>query len=162
MALADGALAGFRAWAGRDGRVAKRHGRVRSALLGAGCAAVALLIIGLAAIAIMRGTSVEYDDLVRAGQRMLWVYVPFCSAVAVGFLAYFSANLEVQALGTVLVLGPATLARPLIIVGGLVFAAWQTGASVAVLALITATVMLAIEPLLGRYWERKLSGHPFT
>lgn len=161
MALVDGALSGFRSWAGRDGRVVKRQWRMRSSALGAVAAIIALVAIGLVAVVVMVTTDADYAALDRAGTRMVWVFVPFCAAVALGFVGYFLATVEGQALSTVMVLGPATMARPFIILAGAVAAAWGSGPAVAVVAFVAAAAMLAVEPILGRYWAAQLRGHPF-
>lgn len=162
MALIDGALSGFRSWSGRDGRIVKRDHRIRSSLQGAAMAVLALGLIAMAALIATNSTALGYGDLVAAGRRMVWVYVPFCVAVACGFLAYFSRKPDVQAFGTAMVFGPATLARPIVIIGGAVSAAWGNGYSIAIVALIAAATMLSVEPILSLHWRRSLQGHPFA
>ncbi len=161
MALVDGALAGFRAWAGRDGRVVKHQDRLRAGVRGAMAAAVALLVIAAVLLSIMAATEVTYDELADAGNRMAIAYAPFCVAVALGFLGYFSASLESQALSTVIILGPATFLRPLVILAGAIYAAWGASAWVVVGAFSAVVVVLAVEPIVGRTFARQLRGHPF-
>ena len=161
MALVDGALAGFRAWAGRDGRVVKQQDRVRSGVRGVIAAAVALVAIAAVLLVIMDATSVTYGELVDAGNRMAVAYAPFCVAVALGFLGYFSASLESQALSTVIILGPATFLRPIVILAGAIYAAWGASAWVVVAAFSAVVIVLAVEPIVGRRFARELQGHPF-
>ena len=161
MALVDGALAGFRAWAGRDGRVVKHQARLRAGVRGAIGSVIALIAIAALMVAIMATTSVTYDELVNAGNRMALAYAPFCIAVALGFLGYFSASLESQALSTVIILGPATFARPVVILIGAVAASWGASGWVIVAAFSAVAIVLAVEPVVARTFARELSGHPF-
>ncbi len=161
MALVDGALAGFRAWAGRDGRVVKRNARLKSAVRGATGAFAALILIATILIALLLASSVAYEELVAAGNRMILVYAPFCLLVSLGFLGYFSASLEWQALSTVLVLGPATFVRPLVIVGGVVAASWGTSGWTVVAASVSAVLIMVVELVLNRIYSRELAQHPF-
>ena len=161
LALVDAAFSGFRAFAGRDGRVDKRGAKIAAAGVGAmtGVGALGLLAVVLLGTVAVGLTGLH--DLEIAGRTMLGVYAVYATVIALGFVAYFSPSLEVQSLGTLLVLGPGTLVRPVVIVGGAVAAGWGREPVVMVCALVAAAVMLGVEPVLNRRFAARYRHHPF-
>ncbi|MCB9674898.1 MAG: hypothetical protein H6737_07260 [Alphaproteobacteria bacterium] len=119
LMVLDGAFAGFRAVMGRTGRVRLGPIAVRSALLGAGFAA----ILGgcfLQAMAMAGGPSAA---LVTIGEQLVGVYSVYAALIAVGFALRAIPNVDVRTLTSVLIFGPLTLLRPFVIVGGAAWAA---------------------------------------
>ena len=162
LALVDAAFAGFRNHAGRDGRISKRPAELRAAGHGAllGLAALAVLAAGL--LTLLATGAVSYQELESAGRRMLAVYAVYATVVAVGFAAYFSPDLELQSLGATFVLGPGTAVRPLVILGGVSWAAAGAASGwVAAAAVAAAVLMLLIGVPMGRHHARRLAHHPF-
>lgn len=156
LALADASFSGFRAHAGRDGRIVKRRAKTMAALTGLVAGLVVLAVLAmllLGSIAIGATTHAELD---AAGERILLVYGCYALAITAGLAAYFSPWLEVQSLATMLVLGPGTFIRPIVVIGGAVVGAidgggWIVGAS----AFLAAGLMLLIEPVLWRRFDAR-------
>lgn len=161
LAVVDGAFSGFRAFAGRDGRINKRRAKIEAAGVGA--------LAGIAALTTLAGLLLggigagwySYHELESAGRRMLAVYAIFAAIITAGFTAYFSRALEVRSLGTVLVLGPGTLFRPPVILTGAAIAAVGSPFAVGIAAFVAASVMLSLEALLNRRFARRMISHPF-
>ncbi len=161
LALVDGAFSGFRAFAGRDGRIEKRPAKIEAARLGAMGAVAALVLLAIVMLGGMALDIFSFAELEEAGRRMLVVYATFATAITIGFAAYFSPALEVRSVGTVLVLGPGTFIRPLVILGGALYGAAGSGTSLLLAALFAAMVMLGLETVLSRKYARELAAHPF-
>lgn len=155
LALSDASFSGFRAHAGRDGRIVKRRSKANAAVTGAIAGIVALIALAVALLcSIALGLS-TYDELSSAGSRMLTVYVVYATLIAAGFLAYFSPWLEVRTVATTLVLGPATFLRPLVITVGAAAAAAGSSLATSICAVGAAGTMLLIEPVLWRWFDRR-------
>jgi hypothetical protein len=150
----DALLAGFRAAAGRDGRIAKAayyrralsRGMVAAFLILAGHATLAALLVATAP-----DPAATWQDLLRAGRDCVVIFGAFATLTIIAIAFWFAPNRELRLVPTLLVLGPLTLVRPLVIVTGLAFAAIRTPTPrVCAAALAAATTMLALERLLGR------------
>jgi hypothetical protein len=154
LALVDVLLSAFRAAAGRDGRIAKEpyyrtaigRGAVAGACLVAANAAIAGVLVALAP-----EPRAAWEALVEAGSRAVAVFAIFATLTLIAILFWFAPQRELRIVPTLLVLGPLTLLRPLVIAGGLVYAAlgardWR----VWTVAVVAGVSMLGIEWLLGR------------
>ena len=124
LALMDTAAAGFRDAAGRNGLLDKTGFFRRAARLGA---LYGLLPVGFIASVVLGLTAASPDptlwpDFLRAGQVMTWIYGPTATLVAIAMGIYLSPRFEVRSLATVIILGPFTLLRPLVITAGAVAA----------------------------------------
>ncbi len=161
LALVDAAFSGFRAFAGRDGRINKRQAKIEAAGVGVVAGLVALALLAVLFLGGIAAGWYSYDELTSAGRRMLVVYALFAALITVGFGAYFSNALEVRSLGTVLVLGPGTLFRPPVILAGALAAAIGSSAAIGAAAFVAAVVMLSVEAILNRRFSAQLAAHPF-
>lgn len=159
LVLFDAGLAGFRAAAGRDGRIAKgpyfRMAVARSfggalGVLAFNAAVVALLVVTASS------TETAWATLTHAAELCVWIFGVFATVTLAAFALWFSPIEEYRLLSTVIVLGPLTLIRPLIIVGGLAAVCIAIpDVRVIVTAVIAGATMLAFEHLVGRtYAER--------
>ena len=154
LALFDCALAGFRAAAGRQGMIDKRayfRGAIVSGLLGG----VAIVACNAALTAVLVKTAhapqATWSQLVDAGTTCIWFFGALATATLAAMALWFSPTAEVQLLATVIVLGPFTLIRPLVIAAGLAVAAVQTGeVRVGIIAAVAGVTMLGFEHVLGR------------
>ena len=136
LALMDTAAAGFRDAAGRNGLLDKVGYYRRAARLGA---LWGLVPVGVIAGVVLGLTAVSPDptlwsDYLRAGQVMTWIYGPTATLVAVAMGIYLSPRFEVRSLATVIILGPFTLLRPVVITAGAVAAVvavprWEVAAA---------------------------------
>ncbi len=129
FALLDGAFAGFRASAGRDGRIDKRRYHLRAMASGASAAVVA--IVALAALTLVSCAThcdprAAWAELIAVGGRLVLAYGLYSALVLAALGVYLLARHEVRTLATVAILGPFTLARPWVVLGA---AMWATGLS---------------------------------
>jgi hypothetical protein len=154
LALFDALLSGFRAAAGRDGRIAKRA-YYRVAIGRGALAGVAVVAANVALAAVLVTTAPEpaaaWRDLLRAGGHCVLVFGTFATVTLIALGFWFAPVMELRLVPTLLVLGPLTLIRPVVLVGGLVSAAIRVPTPrVWVAALAAGSSMLAIERWLGR------------
>jgi hypothetical protein len=155
----DALLTGFRAAAGRNGRIAKSDYYRRALTRGA---VAALLVVGAhsalaaALVAAAPDPAGAWRDFLRAGRDCVAVFGTFATLTSVAIAFWFAPSRELRLVPTLLVLGPLTLVRPLVIVSGLAFAAARTPTPrVYVMALAAAASMLALESLLGRSYAAR-------
>ena len=150
----DALLAAFRAAAGRDGRIAKRDYYRRA--LARGAVAGALIVGAHSAfagvlVASTADPATAWQDLLRAGRDLVAIFGAFATLTIIAIAFWFAPSRELRLLPTLLVLGPLTLVRPLVIVGGLAFAAIRTPTPrVCIAAFAAAASMLTLEHLLAR------------
>lgn len=159
LALFDVLLSGTRAAAGRDGRIAKppyyREAGVRALWAGvlvvAGNAALVSVLVATAP-----APDAAWEAMRHAGVRCVEVFGAFATLTLVAILFWFAPVRELRIVPTLVVLGPLTLVRPLVIVGGLLFAVADAPAGRVWVAAVAAGVsMLGIEAVLGwRYHDR--------
>lgn len=150
LVLVDGTLCGFRAAAGRNPRLFLRgyyaSSMWRAAFVSLGVSAGFALV----AVVVRQHSDAEWQHLLAAGGAMVLVYGVFATVVLTALALYGLGHFDVGVLATVLVLGPLTLTRPLVIVVGGVCGAWAGGTFVsAAFSLAGAAVMLSFERLLA-------------
>jgi hypothetical protein len=154
LAFFDVLLSGIRAAAGRDGRIAKppyyRAAAVRSA-------AAASLVIGgnallvAALVATAPDPAAAWGDVQLAGRRCVEVFGAFATLTLVAIVFWFAPVRELRIVPTLVVLGPLTLARPLVVVAGLLHAvAGSTNPRVWATGLAAGISMIGVEHALGR------------
>ena len=148
LLLVDGAGAGWRAAAGRSGRIDKR--RWYLAALGRGviyAALVGALALAVATVGGELASPSPSEDVARAA---LLVYAPFVGLGAVCAVVRARGSVDARSLASTLVFGPLTLARPLVLAAG-AWPALATGGLTAILAAAVLAAMLVAEPLLARW-----------
>jgi hypothetical protein len=158
LAFVDAGFAGFRAATGRNARIRKSSYYVLAAHRGLVCGAVGLGLVALLIVATL-GCSADpgtrYDELVRAGTRMLQVLVPFAALVVVSLLAYWLMPMRESTFVILVGLGPFTLIRPVVVLGATV---WSVAGSIDWLAwavaIAAALSVVAVEPVVHRRWYR--------
>lgn len=154
LALFDVLLSGTRAAAGRDGRIAKPP-YYRAAAWRSLAAGVLVVSANAALVAALRASAPDPDgawsDLLSAGVRCVKVFGAFATLTLIAILFWFAPVRELRIVPTLVVLGPLTLLRPLVIVGGLLFAVVGSSNWRVWLAGLAAGVsMIGIEHVLGR------------
>ena len=159
LALLDGAFAGFRSSAGRTGlidhRAADRLAARRGCLL-----ACALLTPVAAAACAQWWLGRDDAALTRAGLAMLMVYVPYGLIVLLALGCYSVLGWRQRYLATAVVLGPFTLARPVVaVLGGVAGAYAGRDVVVAACAGLAVVAVLAVQPVADRCWYARGS-HP--
>ncbi|MDQ7904874.1 oxidoreductase [Phytohabitans sp. ZYX-F-186] len=153
IAVLDSMFAGFRSSLGRTGLIRHRHRDVLAHLRG--LALSALLLAPVAAVALvdvaLRGPRLAI--YLAAGRAMLLVYLPFAAVVLLALAAYLVPHWQHRFLAAVVVLGPGTLARPLVALAGVAAAGWASRDALATtLALGAVCAALAVEPWAERRW----------
>ncbi len=158
LAIVDSTFAGYRASAGRNGRVFKLAYTRRAIGIGAvvGVAIVAVLAGATAAVlAGLAEPAAVFDDLVGIGARMLEVFVVYAALVLGALALYMTAAFETQVLSVVVILGPFTFLRPAVIAAA---AAWGLcachSAAAAGLTLASCSAMLVTGWALDRAYAR--------
>ena len=159
LAVLDAALAGFRSAAGRNLRIAKQRYYARALLHGAIAGALAMAMEGVVA-AVLVSSSTNPDALWQAfaqgGRIMLVWYAPYAGLVLSALLAYTTIAYEVRSVAVVMVLGPFTLIRPVLVIGGALHAslvapsAAPAAVSGAILVLLAGWVLDKRQPSVTR------------
>jgi hypothetical protein len=164
LAVLDLAVCGFRAAAGREGRLDKTA-FYAAAVLRAGLLGLAAVgsLAGLAALLVATSpdAAATWAAGVAAADGMLDVYLVYAVLVLAALALYLLPIGDFRTLTTVIVLGPMTLVRPAVIVAGLVLGAARAGdGRVAVVVAAAGVTMLLFERLIGRRdatrWRRLL------
>ncbi len=152
LALVDGVLLGFRSGAGRVGLVEQSVHMRRAVLLGLFASAiVALGGVALALGLTVRSSPEHWASLVAGGTAAVQVFGLFAGLMLLALSVWLLPITDLRTFVTVSLLGPGTLVRPAVIVGGMLYAfirvpTWE----VAVLAIYGAGAMLFLEPWLTR------------
>lgn len=153
IALLDGAFAGYRASAGRDGRLRGRGPRhvvagLRGAVVAAGLVGPPLVVAAVLA----RDAAVE-AALARAASAIGWVALPYAALFFAALALWLVTPWRSRFVAMALILGPLTLVRPLVAaVTGVASAVHAGELRSAAVALAVTLLPLLVEPLAGRWW----------
>ena len=152
LALLDGCFSGFRAAAGRDARTAKRSYARAACVIGTVAGTAVVVAVAAYSLGVIAADGKRYDEFVRAGGRLLLVLVPYGALVVLALLAYVAVpRTDVQTLMSTLILGPFTLARPVVVGGAALLAVGAVDdLAVRVGVVLAALLVLAVEPVLYR------------
>jgi L-asparagine transporter-like permease len=158
LATVDSTFIGYREAAGRNALIDKRGYFRRAMIRGALLGQIAVAIVGLAAAATL-ATSPQparlFDTLDLVAGRMLMVYVPYAVILIITFLVRAVPSVDIRSITSVLVFGPFTLIRPLIVLAG---AIWGLLAAptppVLFLVVLIVSLMLGMEYVLDRLRAR--------
>jgi len=158
LATVDAAFIGYRDAAGRSALIDKRHYYRRALVRGALFGQIAVAIVGAVAAG-MLATSAQpallFETLDQVGTRMLMVYVPYALILTATFFVRAIPSVDIRSITSVLVFGPFTLIRPLVVLAGAIWgliAAPTTG--VALLMALIVSLMLGMEYALDRLRAR--------
>jgi hypothetical protein len=153
LAVVDGACAGFRSSVGRSGLINHRASDHRAARRGAVVVAVLLApAVALTSAVILLQPS-QSGLYLRAGKVMLGVYAPYALAVLAALAVYATLDWRKRYVAMTVVLGPLTLARPLVVVvGGALAIGVTRDAVVAVAVALAVAGILAVEGVADRLW----------
>lgn len=145
----DAAMAGWRAAAGRDGRIDKRAYYTRALL--EGCAYGQLAFVGPALLGLALARRDPGLAVQEGGERLVLVYASYAILVMIAFAVRWIPNVDLRSTASVFFFAPALIARPAVIVAGMLWAV-AAGPSVelAVLAAFSTVVALALPRVLDR------------
>jgi hypothetical protein len=158
LATVDSAFIGYRDAAGRSALIDKRHYYRRALLRGAVMGQIAVAIVGAVVVEILATTTqplwwfATFDEVAT---RMLMVYVPYALILIATFFVRAIPSVDIRSITSVLVFGPFTLIRPLVVLAGAIwgFLAAPT-AGVALLLALVVSLMLGMEFALDRLRAR--------
>lgn len=146
LALLDGAFSGFRSAAGRNGLIRRGAADLRAQMRGLAVGAV--LLLPAAVLALAAG-----GDALVAGRAMLAVYAPYAAVVLLALLVHQTVGWRLRFLAMAVVLGPATLLRPLVAVaGGMSGVLAVDGVLAPAAVALAVAAVLAVEPVCDRFW----------
>lgn len=156
LATVDSAFIGYREAAGRtaliDKRAYYRHALIRGALFGQ----LAVLIVGVITVIVLvsvRDAGFLFSDLELVGARMLIVYVPYALILLITFCVRAIPSVDIRSITSVLIFGPFTLIRPLVVLAGALWGVMAApGAITIALAVLIVTLMLGLGSVLS--WLR--------
>ena len=162
LAFIDGVLCGFRAAAGRNPRIFLWSYYGASMRRGA-VFALFTIVLFLGAGLVLRAVGGEpaWSSLLAAAGKLVMVFGVYATLVLAALGLYLSSSFDLGVLASVIVLGPFTLVRPLIILaGGVWVAATSDTLGASAMSLAAALVMANFERILalGRPPWRGLEG----
>lgn len=153
LAILDAGFAGFRDGAGRNPLLHRTRYQTLSFIKGAAFGALlsaVILVVAWAAVEVSDNPTHTVTALLMMADRMVLVYGSYAAVTLGALFIYASPKPEVSSLMTVLVLGPFTFVRPLVIWGGMVFAIAPTPDwPVIAVGSVAATLMSAAGPLIA-------------
>jgi hypothetical protein len=156
LATVDSAFIGYREAAGRNALIDKRayyrHALIRGALFGQ----LAVLIVGAITVIVLvsvRDAGVLFSDLELVGARMLMVYVPYALILLITFCVRAIPSVDIRSITSVLIFGPFTFIRPIVVLAGAVWGVVAApGAFAIALTMLIVTLMLGLGSVLS--WLR--------
>ena len=154
LASVDAAFIGYREAAGRSALINKRayyrNAMTRGALFGQIAVAIAAITIALL-ILLSPQPAMLIDDLHKAGSRMLIVYIPYALFIFLAVVLRAIPSVDLQSIASVLIFGPFTFIRPIVVVAGVV---WGFLAAPGIATLLLGLLILSLMLTLGWIIER--------
>jgi hypothetical protein len=158
LATLDGALCGFRAFAGRSALIYKRMYYTRAMVRGAIAAQITgflSLFVLLLTVAVSHHRAELRADLESAAGRMLWVFLPYAAAVLINLALRALPSTDIRASTSVMVLGPLTGLRSFVMIAGALYGIWSASLlETKLLGLFVLVGMLSLETFLNRIATR--------
>ncbi len=158
LATVDSAFIGYREAAGRNALIQKRayfrHALVRGALFGQ----LAVLIVGvITAIALATAGDpwTLFSNFETVGARMLTVYVPYAIIILITFCIRAVPSVDIRSITSVLIFGPFTFIRPLVVLAGAVWGVVAAPSSITIaITVLIVSLMLGLEQILS-WWRSR-------
>ena len=125
LALLDGLFCGLRTSMGRCPLIRKRSYYTRALFRGiAGAQVVSMLALAALILtgAFSSSRGVLRSDLESTADRMLWVFVPYAALVVFSLMLRLIPSTNIRSATSVLMLGPLTVIRPLVMIVGVLYA----------------------------------------
>jgi hypothetical protein len=149
LATVDSAFIGYREAAGRNALIEKgayfRRALIRGALFGQ----VAVLIVGVVtviALATSNDAAVLFSKFELIGARMLTVYVPYALIILITFCIRAVPSVDIRSITSVLIFGPFTFIRPLVVLAGAVWGVLAAPGTITItLTVLIVSLMLGLE-----------------
>lgn len=149
LATVDSAFIGYREAAGRNALIEKgayfRRALIRGALFGQ----LAVLIVGvITAIALVTSSDAAtlFSKFELVGARMLTVYVPYALIILMTFCVRAVPSVDIRSITSVLIFGPFTFIRPLIVLAGGLWGVVATPSAITIaITVLIVSLMLGLE-----------------
>jgi len=156
LATIDSAFIGYREAAGRNALIRKRTYFRRALIRGALAGQVAVLIVGVTT-AILVATSSDaaalFSKFETVGARMLTVYIPYAVVLLITFCIRAVPSVDIRSITSVLIFGPFTFIRPLIVLAGAVWGVIAAPGPITIaITVLIVILMLGLEHILS--WLR--------
>ena len=124
LATIDSAFIGYREAAGRNALIDKRAYYRRALIRGALVGQVAVVIAGVITTIILVNSNnpgALFSKIESVGARMLTVYVPYAVILLITFLVRAFPSVDIRSITSVLIFGPFTFIRPIVVLAGAVW-----------------------------------------
>ncbi len=158
LATVDSAFIGYRDGAGRSALIDKRDYYRRALIRGALVGQIAVAIVGIVAAGMLSASPQParlFAAFEQVGTRMLMVYVPYALILAITFFFRAIPSVDIRSITSVLVFGPFTLIRPLVVLAGAIWGLFAVPAvEVLLLLVLIVTLMLGMGYALDRLRSR--------
>ncbi|HSL53170.1 MAG TPA: hypothetical protein VK868_02200 [Pyrinomonadaceae bacterium] len=160
LATIDSAFIGYREAAGRNALIDKRAYYRRALIRGALLGQVAVLIVGvITAVTLIVSDDARalFTNMESVGARMLTVYVPYALILLITFLVRAFPSVDIRSITSVLIFGPFTFIRPVVVLAGAVWGIVAApGAVTVVLTVLIVSLMLGLGQVLSWMRSRRL------
>lgn len=155
LASLDGALCGCRTSMGRHPYIYKNRYYVIAVLRGILAAQIASwlsLLVLLGVMAVSQERNLLRQDLEKAAERMLWIFLPYAVLVLANLALRLVPSTDLRSATSVLFLGPLTALRPFVMIVGVLFGIWHAQLRATIfLGLFVLGLMLSLEFALNLY-----------
>ena len=156
LATVDAAFIGYREAAGRNALIKKRAYYRRALIRGALFGQLAVLIAGAITVVALVSSSnagALFSSIELVGARMLSVYVPYALIILITFCIRALPSVDIRSITSVLIFGPFTFIRPIVVLAGAVWGVVAApGAITVALTVLIVIMMLGLEAALS--WLR--------
>jgi hypothetical protein len=160
LATVDSAFIGYREAAGRNALIDKSEYFRRALIRGALFGQLAVLIVGvITAIVLVSSSdgSALFTKIELIGARMLTVYVPYALILLFTFCIRALPSVDIRSITSVLIFGPFTFIRPLIVLAGAVWGVVAAPGAITIsLTVLIVILMLGLEHALSWFRSRRL------
>ena len=161
LALLDGLLCGVRVSMGRSAQISKNRYYLRAQIRGLfGAQIMSMIAIGTLLLVAFWSPNrlVLRADLQAAAGRMLWIFLPYAALVLGNILLRTVPSTDIRSATSVMMLGPLTAIRPLVMIAGVLYGIWpSTLWETRLLGLFILGLMLGLEYALNRRAARDQS-----
>src|SRR5262245_56124870 len=149
LATIDSAFIGYREAAGRNALIDKRAYFRRALIRGALVGQVAVLVVGVITAVVLISSNdagALFSKMESVGTRMLTVYVPYALVLLITFLIRAIPSVDIRSITSVLIFGPFTFIRPVVVLSG---AVWGVVAAPGVITIAITVLIVCLMLGLG-------------
>jgi hypothetical protein len=149
LATVDSAFIGYREAAGRNALIQKRAYFRRALIRGALFGQLAVLIVGVITAIVLATASdpgALFSKFETVGARMLTVYIPYALILLITFCIRAVPSVDIRSITSVLIFGPFTFIRPLVVLAGAVWGVVAAPGSITIaITVLIVILMLGLE-----------------